>query len=75
MTDWFTQNGMKANPDKYQVIIFGQKNDLPVNVEIKGNIIKCEQKVKLLGINVDSSLSFNKHINLLGCLYESRETN
>ena len=36
VTDWFVSNGMKANPDKYQGIVFGSTSKvLTLNVVIK----------------------------------------
>jgi len=63
MTDWFTRNGMSANPDKYQVIIFGHKEDCPTNITIKGNSIVSQPQVNLLGISIDSNLTFNMQID------------
>jgi phosphohistidine swiveling domain-containing protein len=74
MTDWFSQNGMRANPDKYQVIIFGKKEDAPRNIVIKGNTITCQPSVKLLGITIDDSLSFNKQIHEI-CKKAGRQIN
>ena len=31
--------------------------------KIKGNSIVCQSNVKLLGINIDSKLSFNHHVS------------
>ncbi len=62
MTQWFTTNGMKANPDKYQSIVFGSKPNAPTSFKIMGNDIQCEHEVKLLGVYIDSKLTFNRQI-------------
>ncbi len=36
VTDWFDENGMKANTDKYQGIVFGVKPDHPMSFTVKG---------------------------------------
>ena len=74
VTDWFIENGMKANPNKYQAIVFGNKTDAPVSFNIKGNILKCINDVKLLGINIDSNLNFDEHIKSI-CTKASRQIN
>jgi hypothetical protein len=74
VTDWFEQNMMKANPDKYQAIVFGNKTDAPVNFIVKGNVLNCVENVLLLGINIDSKLSFDEHIKSI-CTKASRQIN
>ena len=57
---WFNYNRMKGNEDKCHVILSSQ-DDVHVNVgtvQIKN--IKCQ---KLLGININSKLTFEDHIN------------
>ena len=61
ITDWFKYNGMKANPDKYQTIVFGNRRDLPSSFKIKNVDLPCHDSVKLLGIHIDQTLSLNKH--------------
>ena len=53
---------MKANPDKFQAIAIGKRTfeKSPV-FELKGSIfIECEDVVKLLGIDIDYQLKFDK---------------
>ena len=60
---WFEENGMKANPSKFQYIVFGTKSEtdvLNVNDTIK---INPSNDVKLLGITLDQRLNFEKHIS------------
>ena len=57
---WFNYNRMKGNEDKCHVILSSQ-DDVHVNVgteQIENS--KCQ---KLLGINIDSKLTFEDHIN------------
>ena len=51
---------MKANPDKFQAIAIGKKTkNEHISFNLNGNIIKCEDEVKLLGITIDFELNFN----------------
>ena len=57
---WFADNQMKANQDKYHLIVSKNEN-ISMHFgpfEIKNTI--CE---KLLGIKVDSRLYFNEHLD------------
>ena len=53
---------MKVNIDK-SYLLLSSKNNLTANVD--GNVIESEDNQVLLGINIDSNFSFNKHINSL----------
>ena len=57
---------MKANPDKFQAIAIGKKT-LDINPVFNiGDIdIIPENSVKLLGVEINSLLNFNKHISLI----------
>ena len=53
---------MKANPDKFQAICIGQKSyDAISSFQLNGTIIKCDDNVTLLGVNIDFMLNFNDH--------------
>ena len=64
---WFTENHMIVNQDKFQAIIlqnFGNsKNYEPVKLEIGSAKILIKNKVKVLGITIDSRLNFEEHIS------------
>ena len=62
---WFTENGMVANPEKFQLMFLGLKNDQQMCLRIDDQIINQCQQVKLLGITIDSKLNFDKHIQEL----------
>ena len=64
MMNWFVINGMKANPDKFQLIFFG-KSDMYQNecITLNNLSIKHQTSVKLLGVNIDSRLKFDIHIS------------
>ena len=64
LTQWFTENLMKANPDKFQAICIGQKtHDAFSSFQLNDTVIHCEDNVTLLGKNIDFMLNFNDHIS------------
>jgi hypothetical protein len=67
LIDWFANNKMKANPDKFQAI-----GDIKFNLD--GNEILCENEVKLLRATIDCQLKFNTHISEI-CKKASRQLN
>ena len=63
---WFEQNGMQANPDKFHFMIISRQITDPVNINLIGNVtIKSESSVKVLGIIIDRNLNFSDHISSL----------
>ena len=59
---WFTNNRMKANPDKYHFLLTGE-NELTLN--INQFQIKSSKLEKLLGIAIDNKLTIEKHVTNL----------
>ena len=74
--DWFKINEMIVNPDKFQAIVVKKncrmKDSYALN--INNQTINSENCVKLLGIEIDSTVSFNKHISSL-CKKASNQLN
>ena len=60
--DWFRDNHMKVNPDKFQCIVFGNVVN-PGTFIINGNIVRPEETVKLLGGHIDNKLDFGHHVS------------
>ena len=61
-TSWFSQNGMKANPHKYQAMVLGKiENDLQFKASEES--IKTTDQTKLLGVLLDNKLKFDAHIS------------
>ena len=62
---WFTSNGMKANPGKFQLLIVSQHDVTDKKPELLVNdvVLKPETSVKVLGISIDSRLNFSQHIS------------
>ena len=58
---WFRENGMLANPEKYQALRLG-RTDYDMNIECCKNKIPLSNKIKLLGVTIDNKLKFDAHI-------------
>ena len=59
---WFKNNQMKANPDKCHALLsIAETKEIRVDDKVIENS-RCE---KLLGINIDSKLSFDNHVKKL----------
>ena len=59
LCEWFANNGLKANPDKFHLILNVKRND--IFIEIQQFKILNSNSQKLLGIKVDNNLSFDDH--------------
>ena len=58
---WFQQNGMLANPDKYQVLVLGNTaHDFDIKCEERP--IPVSSEIQLLGVTLDNKLKFDSHI-------------
>ncbi len=64
MISWCNASYMKANPDKYQLIMFGNFDDT-VSIEVEnGLILKPLKRVKVLDVHIDHLLNFRtKRLN------------
>ncbi|KAL9950755.1 hypothetical protein ACROYT_G043312, partial [Oculina patagonica] len=58
---WFQQNGMKANPEKYQALVLGN-SDYDMNIKCVDKRIPISKEIKLLGVTLDNRLKFDAHI-------------
>ena len=58
---WIRNNGLKANPDKFHLILSDANQEYAINID-KFSIqnSKCE---KLLGIKIDNKLTFDEHVS------------
>ena len=72
LLQWFKDNVMKANPDKYHLLISNLKESFPTNI---GNeTISNNNYEKLLGVKVDHELNINEHVLSL-CKKASQKLN
>ena len=60
--DWFKKKFLKGNADKCHLIT---SSITPVGIEVSDITIMSEEKVKLLGININNRLNFDDHISQL----------
>ena len=75
LIDWFKENKMQANPDKFQVLAVGKKTFTKTpSIKIQQNVLTCEETVKLLGIDIDYQLKFDEHISNI-CRKASQQLN
>jgi hypothetical protein len=76
LASWFSQNWLALNPEKSDAILLGtyQRNNTLSNitsVNVAGSTVTLADNIKLLGVTLDSSLTFRKHVNLISqnCFY------
>ena len=76
---WFCYNRFALNPDKSEAIVFGttqRSRSLPVTstVNVAGTLVQVSNQVRILGVTLDSRLSFDAHISALSksCFYHNR---
>ena len=63
LNKWFKDNYMHANPRKYHLLLSATEEANTLNIEdVCINSSKCE---KLLGVNIDSNLTFETHAESL----------
>ena len=67
--DWMNRNRLKLNASKTEVILLGSSRRL-INctcdhINIDGNAIHFADKVRNLGVILDSALTFNEHVTKL----------
>ena len=73
--DWFRDNKMQANPDKFQAIMLGKSGfENCKSLLLNGTEIKCEDSVKLLGVTIDFLLNFDLHVSNI-CKKAARQIN
>ena len=62
LINWFKNNRLKNNFDKYHVIVNTNK---PVRIKIGDDTIDNVECKKLVGVKIDTNLNFNYHISYL----------
>jgi hypothetical protein len=73
--EWFSNNFMLANPDKFQAITLTRSSENPINnFKIGDASIEPSTEVKMLGFIVDDKLTFKKHVQTI-CSKAARQVN
>ena len=63
LIEWVSNNALKANPDKFHLLLNSENNNVSINV---GNYqIFNSQHEKLLGVVIDNNLKFDEHVTRL----------
>ena len=63
--DWFKENGMCANPAKFQIMFLGLNINNSLCLNIDGQRVKQSEHVKLLGVQIDNKFHFDKLVKEL----------
>jgi len=68
LKDWYIQNGMLPNPDKFEVMVVGtfaqlSKFDQPLYIDVAASRVTCSESIQSLGVSIDSGLTCNLRIN------------
>ena len=73
--NWFKQNSLKANPEKFQTMLISSHgcdvDGLMINVQ---NTISSTERMKVLGVKIDNTLNFTEHISDV-CIKAGRQLN
>ena len=67
VSTWFMENALLLNPGKTEAVIFGTRQhlaglDITGGVNVTGSTVQFNDALKLLGVTLDASLSFDKHV-------------
>jgi hypothetical protein len=74
-------NSLSLNPDKSDAILLGThrrnstlSNITITHINVAGSTVPLSDSIKLLGVTLDKSLTFNKHVNLVSqsCYYHMK---
>ena len=69
LSEWFKNNYMKLNSDKCKLLTNNEKDSVSIKM---GNDITNTTQVKLLGITLNKSFTFNKHVTILCKICKSK---
>ena len=62
---WFRENGMRANPERYQAIVLGNTGSQDVTIKCGTTEIPTTDEIELLGVTLDRNLKFYEHISTI----------
>ena len=63
---WFKANQLSENPSKFQMLVLGESSEnLPISICFENISITSVNTVELLGLSIDSKLTFSSYISSL----------
>ena len=62
ISEWYQDNLLKCNHNKFQVMSLRPRNKKEININMISVNIDSTPKLKLLGVTIDDSLEFTNHI-------------
>ena len=63
MSLWFKNSGLKVNEEKTEITIFHINNCNPADVLINGTNVRTKNTIKVLGIVMDTTLTWHEHVS------------
>ena len=63
--DWFNENGMDSNAEKFQFLTLDKKGVVPSTISVQECTINTSNFIKVLGVTIDGKLNFDEHISKL----------
>ena len=64
ISQWYRDNQLKGNQDKFQAMGLGNKTkDTEMNLDIMNNNIESKSAIRILGVTIDKELNFTQHIS------------
>ena len=84
MSEWYKENHLVGNLNKYQPMILGSRHKpSQLKLDINCHLINITEELKLLGVTIDKDLNFSEHISaickevrrLIGVLMRLRKLN
>ena len=61
MLQWFQQNGMKVNPEKYQALVLGNTNH-HIRINCADKLIPISKDIKLLDVTLNNIKNHERFI-------------
>ena len=76
---WFAVNGLALNPDKSEAVVgtgARQRREGDIGtVELGENSVPVSKFVRTLGVTIDSTMSFGRHVdNVIFALFDTSES-
>ena len=60
---WLKDSGLKINENKTELCLFHRNDHEPITITINGTNLTSKSSMNVLGIQFDSKLSWNDHVN------------